>query len=86
MPSLWRAECQPQQSRVLDGNVSCDLVIVGSGIAGLSSAYEAASCGAKVIAIDRVHACRLYCPLEQLREMLGLPMPWVTISARRLGP
>jgi glycine/D-amino acid oxidase-like deaminating enzyme/nitrite reductase/ring-hydroxylating ferredoxin subunit len=33
--------------------VSCDLVVVGSGITGLSSAYEAARCGAQVLVIDR---------------------------------
>jgi hypothetical protein len=33
--------------------VRCELVVVGSGIAGLSSAYEAARCGAQVVIIDR---------------------------------
>lgn len=53
MPSLWRAEQEPQQFPPLQQDASCDLVVVGSGIAGLSSAYEAARCGAKVIVIDR---------------------------------
>lgn len=53
MPSLWRAETKPQQFPPLQQDASCDLVVVGSGIAGLSSAYEAARCGARVIVIDR---------------------------------
>jgi len=53
MPSLWRAEQKPQHFPSLEGNISCDLVVVGSGIAGLSSAYEAARCGTDVIVIDR---------------------------------
>lgn len=53
MPSLWRAETKAQEFAPLGDDTSCDLVIIGSGIAGLSSAYEAARCGAKVIVIDR---------------------------------
>ncbi|HKX91594.1 MAG TPA: FAD-dependent oxidoreductase [Sphingomicrobium sp.] len=53
MPSLWRAETQPPQFPALEADVTCDLVVVGSGIAGLSSAYEATRCGANVIVIDR---------------------------------
>ncbi len=55
MPSLWRAGSQPQPFPPLKQDASCDLVVVGSGIAGLSSAYEAARCGAKVIVLDRRH-------------------------------
>lgn len=53
MPSLWRAETPPQEFPALDQDASCDLLVVGSGIAGLSSAYEAACRGARVIVIDR---------------------------------
>jgi hypothetical protein len=53
MPSLWRAETKPQKFPRLDSDIDCDLVVVGSGIAGLSSAYEAARCGANVVVIDR---------------------------------
>jgi len=53
MPSLWRAEQEPEHFAPLDRDASCDLVVVGSGIAGLSSAYEAARCGASVVVIDR---------------------------------
>jgi glycine/D-amino acid oxidase-like deaminating enzyme/nitrite reductase/ring-hydroxylating ferredoxin subunit len=53
MPSLWRAQSKPQQFPPLEQDASCDLVVIGSGIAGLSSAYEAVRCGAKVIVIDR---------------------------------
>lgn len=53
MPSLWRAEQEPLRFPQLEADARCDLVVVGSGIAGLSAAYEAARCGAKVIVIDR---------------------------------
>src|SRR5689334_16276560 len=53
MPSLWRAEFEPLTYPPLEADATCDLVVIGSGIAGLSSAYEAARCGAKVIVIDR---------------------------------
>lgn len=53
MPSLWRAEFEPLAYPPLTADVDCDLVVIGSGIAGLSSAYEAARFGAKVIVIDR---------------------------------
>jgi hypothetical protein len=53
MPSLWRAEFEPLTYPPLQADATCDLVVIGSGIAGLSSAYEAARFGAKVIVIDR---------------------------------
>ena len=51
MPSLWRAETKPLHYPPLQDDAACDLVIVGSGIAGLSSAYEAARCGAVTCSI-----------------------------------
>ena len=53
MPSLWTAETKPFQFEPLKTDATCDLVIIGSGIAGLSSAYEAARCGANAVVIDR---------------------------------
>ncbi|HYC96081.1 MAG TPA: FAD-dependent oxidoreductase [Sphingomicrobium sp.] len=53
MPSLWRAEFEPLTYPPLQTDADCDLVVIGSGIAGLSSAYEASRFGAKVIVIDR---------------------------------
>jgi glycine/D-amino acid oxidase-like deaminating enzyme/nitrite reductase/ring-hydroxylating ferredoxin subunit len=53
MPSLWKAEFEPLPYPPLDCDGDCDLIVVGSGIAGLSSAFEAARFGAKVIVIDR---------------------------------
>lgn len=53
MPSLWKAEFEPLSYPPLDSDIECDLVVVGSGIAGLSSAYEAARFGVKVVVIDR---------------------------------
>ena len=53
MPSLWKAEFEPLPYPPLEADADCDLVVIGSGIAGLSSAFEAARFGAKVIVIDR---------------------------------
>ena len=41
MPSLWKAEFEPLPYAPLDRDAECDLVVIGSGIAGLSSAFEA---------------------------------------------
>jgi glycine/D-amino acid oxidase-like deaminating enzyme len=50
--SLWMgtdvAEASP-----LDGNLSTDVVVIGSGIAGLSTAYELTARGRSVIVLDR---------------------------------
>jgi glycine/D-amino acid oxidase-like deaminating enzyme/nitrite reductase/ring-hydroxylating ferredoxin subunit len=53
MPSLWKAEFEPLTYPPLREDAECDLLVVGSGIAGLSSAYEAVRFGAKVMVIDR---------------------------------
>jgi glycine/D-amino acid oxidase-like deaminating enzyme/nitrite reductase/ring-hydroxylating ferredoxin subunit len=45
-------EVAPEAPR-LRGNLRCDTVIIGSGIAGLSAAYELARVGLSVIVIDR---------------------------------
>ncbi|MGX9147970.1 FAD-dependent oxidoreductase [Mesorhizobium sp. 128a] len=51
--SLWmKIDVYPDAPKFL-GKQSCDTVIIGSGIAGLSVAYELASIGQKVIVIDR---------------------------------
>jgi glycine/D-amino acid oxidase-like deaminating enzyme/nitrite reductase/ring-hydroxylating ferredoxin subunit len=46
-------ETEPQRFPSLDADASADIVVVGSGIAGLSTAYEAALGGARVIVVDR---------------------------------
>src|SRR5688572_23089473 len=51
--SFWYEDVGLEKRRPLDADADCDLVVVGSGIAGLSSAYEAARWGWKVIVIDR---------------------------------
>src|SRR3954447_413754 len=51
--SLWMdIDVAPGTSK-LSCNTECDTVIVGSGIAGLSTAYELAGQGQKVIVLDR---------------------------------
>jgi glycine/D-amino acid oxidase-like deaminating enzyme/nitrite reductase/ring-hydroxylating ferredoxin subunit len=41
------------EARPLDGDRQCDVAIVGSGIAGISTAYELASRNQQVIVVDR---------------------------------
>ena len=53
MPSLWKAETKLPTYPTLEEECRCDLLVVGSGIAGLSSAYEAARFGVDVVVIDR---------------------------------
>ncbi|MEZ2330652.1 FAD-dependent oxidoreductase [Mesorhizobium sp. RCC_202] len=51
--ALWmNVDVYPDAPK-FSGNKSCDTVIIGSGIAGLSVAYELSSIGQKVIVIDR---------------------------------
>src|ERR1700712_2612408 len=51
--SLWMdVEVAPNVGR-LDGDKICDTVVVGTGIAGISTAYELAAKGQKVILVDR---------------------------------
>src|SRR5207237_135347 len=51
--SLWMQQEVAADAPRLEGNPRCDTVVVGSGIAGLSVAYEMAAAGQKVIVVDR---------------------------------
>ncbi len=51
-PSLWTATTQPRQYEKLSGDESCDVVIVGGGIAGVSIAYQLSKAGSKVILVE----------------------------------
>src|SRR5688500_18633372 len=51
--SLWMDVDVAPEARSLDGDRQCDVVIIGSGIAGISTAYELAIKGRQVIIIDR---------------------------------
>src|SRR5688572_11881803 len=55
--SPWMEAMPNVPAPPLTGEAQCDLVVVGSGIAGLSSAYEAARFGNQVILIDRGRIC-----------------------------
>lgn len=50
--SLWM-EIPPQRFGRLESDLATDVLVVGSGIAGLSTAYELALLGRKVTVIDR---------------------------------
>ena len=51
--SLWMEGAETIDAPTLRADASCDVLVVGGGIAGLSSAYEAARCGRQVMLIDR---------------------------------
>jgi len=51
--SFWYEDVGLEKRPPLTADTSCDLVVIGSGIAGLSTAYEAARWGWKVVVIDR---------------------------------
>lgn len=51
--SLWMSVDVDLDAPRLKGDLQCDTVVVGSGIAGLSTAYELACEGRDVIVIDR---------------------------------
>lgn len=51
--SFWFEDVGLERRPPLTSDADCDLVVVGSGIAGLSTAYEAARFGWRVIVIDR---------------------------------
>src|SRR5687767_14976279 len=50
---FWYDDVGLEKRPLLETNAACDLIVVGSGIAGMSSAYEAARFGWRVIVIDR---------------------------------
>ena len=51
--SFWYEDAGLEKRLALTSDIECDLLVVGSGIAGLSTAYEAARWGWKVVLIDR---------------------------------
>jgi len=51
--SFWYDDVGLEKRPPLTQDTDCDLLVVGSGIAGLSTAYEAARWGWKVVVIDR---------------------------------
>jgi glycine/D-amino acid oxidase-like deaminating enzyme/nitrite reductase/ring-hydroxylating ferredoxin subunit len=51
--SFWYEDSGLEQRPPLGADADSDLIVVGAGIAGLSSAYEAARCGWRVTVIDR---------------------------------
>src|SRR5215216_4807394 len=51
--SFWMNEGQVVDAPPLTADASCNVVVIGSGIAGLSTAFELSRCGRSVIVIDR---------------------------------
>lgn len=55
--SLWMDVDVAPDALSLNGAAECDVVVVGSGIAGISTAYELSKRGKTVMVIDRGHIC-----------------------------
>src|SRR3546814_302219 len=51
--SYWMETAPAIDAPPLPSNASCDVIVIGSGIAGLSTAYELSRFGRSVIVIDR---------------------------------
>jgi glycine/D-amino acid oxidase-like deaminating enzyme len=51
--SIWMKDTKFPSAPKLSHNHECDVVVVGSGIAGMSIAYELALAGRDVVVIDR---------------------------------
>ena len=51
--SVWASSVPAIRAPALDRDVQCDVVVVGSGIAGMSCAYELERLGKTVVVIDR---------------------------------
>jgi glycine/D-amino acid oxidase-like deaminating enzyme/nitrite reductase/ring-hydroxylating ferredoxin subunit len=51
--SCWTKDAPTIKASPLQGDQTCDIVVIGSGIAGLSTAYELSRFGRSVIVIDR---------------------------------
>jgi glycine/D-amino acid oxidase-like deaminating enzyme/nitrite reductase/ring-hydroxylating ferredoxin subunit len=51
--SLWMEIDVAPNAAPLQGNAECDVVVIGAGIAGISTAYELATENSRVIVIDR---------------------------------
>lgn len=55
--SLWMDIEVAPAAEVLDGMRECDVAVIGSGIAGISTAYELCQRGKSVMVIDRGRIC-----------------------------
>src|SRR3954454_2198539 len=51
--SLWMDVGVAPHARQFEGDQSCDTIVIGAGIAGISTAYELTAQGQKVIVVDR---------------------------------
>src|SRR4051794_14020392 len=55
--SLWMDIDVAREAEMLDGVAECDVAVIGSGIAGISTAYELCKRGKSVMIIDRGRIC-----------------------------
>jgi glycine/D-amino acid oxidase-like deaminating enzyme len=55
--SLWMDIDVAADAKALEGVAECDVAVIGSGIAGISTAYELCKRGKSVMVIDRGRVC-----------------------------
>src|SRR5688572_3448569 len=51
-PTIWTSTCPSIQYQKLSRNLKCDVVIVGGGIAGVTTAYCLSRSGKKVVLVE----------------------------------
>lgn len=56
-PSLWISETDVKQYPVLDQDISCQVLVIGGGITGLSCAYELHEAGFDVAVLEKDRLC-----------------------------
>src|SRR5262249_32698720 len=66
---LGRAPRLPDPDRYEIGNLHCDVLVVGGGVAGLKAALDAARGGARVVLVEQDHQFDDVSVFEQLRQL-----------------
>lgn len=55
MAGLGRSPVEPDPDRYEHGNLHCDVLVVGGGVAGLEAALQAGRAGARVVLVEQDH-------------------------------
>ena len=86
MAGLGRAPTLPDPDRYIHRHAHCDVLVVGSGPAGLAAALSAADAGARVILCDEQAECGGSLLAETEATIDGQPaMQWMAAALATLG-